>query len=67
MTMTRSKNSTFEMRICGRSMILGCIVFFRMELQWTSDMSDMYRTHLFFVLNLGGRSVTSIVIDVFCP
>jgi hypothetical protein len=28
MTMTRSKNSTFELRICGRSMILRCIVYF---------------------------------------
>jgi hypothetical protein len=29
MTMTRSKNLTFELRICGRSMILGCIIFFQ--------------------------------------
>jgi hypothetical protein len=29
MTMTRSKNSTFELCICGRSMILGCTVFFQ--------------------------------------
>jgi hypothetical protein len=28
MTMTRSKNSTFELRICGRSMILRSTVFF---------------------------------------
>jgi hypothetical protein len=27
-TMTRSKNSTFELRICGRSMILLCTIFF---------------------------------------
>jgi hypothetical protein len=29
MTMTRSKNLIFELRICGRSMILGCTVFFQ--------------------------------------
>jgi hypothetical protein len=29
MTMTRSKNSTFELHIYGRSMILGCIVSFQ--------------------------------------
>jgi hypothetical protein len=29
MTMTRSKNSTFELRIYGRSMILGCTTFFQ--------------------------------------
>jgi hypothetical protein len=29
MTMTRSKNSTFELSICGRSMILRCTVFFQ--------------------------------------
>jgi hypothetical protein len=29
MTMTRSKNSTFELRICGRSMILGRTIFFQ--------------------------------------
>jgi hypothetical protein len=28
MTMNRSKNSTFELRICGRSMILECTIFF---------------------------------------
>jgi hypothetical protein len=28
MTMIRSKNSTFEMHIYGRSMILGCTIFF---------------------------------------
>jgi hypothetical protein len=28
MTMSRSKNSTFELRICGRSMILGRTIFF---------------------------------------
>jgi hypothetical protein len=28
MTMTRSKNSTFELRICGQSMILGHTIFF---------------------------------------
>jgi hypothetical protein len=31
MTMTRSKNSTFELRICGRSMILGHTIFFQDE------------------------------------
>jgi hypothetical protein len=29
MTMTRSKNSTFELRICGQSMILGRTIFFQ--------------------------------------
>jgi SOS-response transcriptional repressor LexA len=29
MTMTKSKNSTFELRIYGRSMILGHIIFFQ--------------------------------------
>jgi hypothetical protein len=29
MTMTRRKNSTFELRICGRSMILRRTVFFQ--------------------------------------
>jgi hypothetical protein len=29
MTLTRSKNSTFELRICGRSIILGHIIFFQ--------------------------------------
>jgi hypothetical protein len=49
MTMTRSKNSTFELCICGRSMISGHTIFFRMELQWTSDMSDMYEGHILFL------------------
>jgi hypothetical protein len=31
MTMSRSKNSTFELRICGRFMILGCTIFFQDE------------------------------------
>jgi hypothetical protein len=48
MTMTRSKNSTFELRICGWSIILGRTVFFRMELQWNSDISDMYEGHILF-------------------
>jgi hypothetical protein len=48
MTMTRSKNSTFEMRICGRSKILRHIVFFRMELHWTSNMSNMYDGNILF-------------------
>jgi hypothetical protein len=48
MTMTRSKNSTFELRICGWSIILGHTVFFRMELQWNSDISDMYEGHVLF-------------------
>jgi hypothetical protein len=48
MTMIRSKNSTFELCICGRSMILGCTLFFRMELQWTSDMSNMYEGNILF-------------------
>jgi hypothetical protein len=29
MTMTRRKNSTFELRICGRSTILGRPIFFQ--------------------------------------
>jgi hypothetical protein len=29
MTMTRSKNSTIELRICGRSIILGHTLFFQ--------------------------------------
>jgi hypothetical protein len=29
MTMTRSKNSTFELHICGRFMILGRTIFFQ--------------------------------------
>jgi hypothetical protein len=29
MSMTISKISTFELRICGRSMILGRIIFFQ--------------------------------------
>jgi hypothetical protein len=49
MTMTRSKNSTFELRICGPSMILRCAVFFRMELQWTSDMSNIYEGNILFL------------------
>jgi competence transcription factor ComK len=48
MTMTRSKNSTFELRICGRSMILRRTIFFRMEVQWTSDMSNMYEGNILF-------------------
>jgi hypothetical protein len=44
MTMTRSKNST----LCGRSMILGHTIFFRMELQWNSDMFDIYEGHILF-------------------
>jgi hypothetical protein len=42
MTMTSSKNSILELHICGQSIILGCTIFFRMELQWNSDMSDMF-------------------------
>jgi hypothetical protein len=48
MTMTRSKNSTFELRICGRSIILGHTIFFKLELQWNSDMSDIYEGHILF-------------------
>jgi hypothetical protein len=48
MTMTKSKNSTFELHICGQSMILGRIVFLRMKLKWNSDMSDMYDGHILF-------------------
>jgi hypothetical protein len=29
MTMTKSKNLTFELRICGRSIILGRTIFFQ--------------------------------------
>jgi hypothetical protein len=29
MTMPRSKNSTVELRICGRSMILGHTIYFQ--------------------------------------
>jgi hypothetical protein len=68
MTMTRSKNSSFELRICGRSMILGHTIFF---LGWSCNglltcpicMKDTSCFHLKF----GGRFVTLIVIDVFCP
>jgi hypothetical protein len=48
MTMTRRKNSTFELRICGQSMILRRTIFFKMELQWTSDMSNIYETNILF-------------------
>jgi hypothetical protein len=48
MTMTRSTNSAFELRICGRYMILERTLFFRMELQWNSDMSDMFQGHNLF-------------------
>jgi hypothetical protein len=48
MTMTRSKNSTFELCVYGPSMILGRTIFFRMELQWTPDMSNMYEGHILF-------------------
>jgi hypothetical protein len=30
-------------------------------------MSDMYEGHIFSALNLAGRSVTLIVIDIFYP
>jgi hypothetical protein len=49
MTMTRSKNSTFELRIYSRSIISGRTIFFRMELQWTFNMSDMYEGHILFL------------------
>jgi hypothetical protein len=29
MIMTKSKKSTFELRICGHSMILGCTISFQ--------------------------------------
>jgi hypothetical protein len=48
MTMTRSKNSTFELHICGRSIILGHTIFFKLELQWNSDMSGIYEGHILF-------------------
>jgi hypothetical protein len=48
MTISKSKNATFELRICGRSMILRRTVFFRMEMQWTSDMSNMYQGNILF-------------------
>jgi hypothetical protein len=54
--MTRSKNSTFELCIYGRSMILGHTVFFRMELQWNSDMSNMYEGHILFPPYIWGIS-----------
>jgi hypothetical protein len=47
MTITRSKNSIFELRIDGRSMILGHTIFFRMELQWHFGMSNIYGHILF--------------------
>jgi hypothetical protein len=49
MTMTRSKKSTFELCIYGQSMILGRTVFFKMELPWTSNVSDMYEGHILFL------------------
>jgi hypothetical protein len=43
-------------------------IFFRMELQWNFDMSTMYEGHILFLSSIGGgRSLTLIVIDVFCP
>jgi hypothetical protein len=48
MTMTTSKNSTLELYICGRSTILEHTKIFRMELQWNSDMSDMFEGHNLF-------------------
>jgi hypothetical protein len=48
MTMTRSKKSIFELHICGWSMILGSTIFFSMELQWNSDMFNMYEGHILF-------------------
>jgi hypothetical protein len=48
MTITRSKNSTFELCICGRYMILGRTIFFSIELQWNSDMSDIHEVHILF-------------------
>jgi hypothetical protein len=49
MTMTRSENSTSELRICGQPMVLGCTIFFRMELQWNSNMNDMFKGHILFL------------------
>jgi hypothetical protein len=55
MTMIGSKNLTFELCICGQPMILGCTIFFRMELQWNSDMSDIYEDISCFRLKFGGK------------
>jgi hypothetical protein len=49
MTMTSRKNSTFELRICGQSMILRRIVFFQDGVQWTSNMSNMYERNILFL------------------
>jgi hypothetical protein len=49
MIMTRSKNSTFKLRIYSRYMILGCTIFLVMELQCNSDMSDMFEVHNLFL------------------
>jgi hypothetical protein len=32
-------------------------IFFRMELQWTSNMSDMYEGHILFPLKFGGGEI----------
>jgi hypothetical protein len=42
----QSKSSTFELRICGQSTILGHTVFFRIEMQWNSNM---YEGHILFL------------------
>jgi hypothetical protein len=49
MTMIRSKNSTHELPIYGRSTILGLGIFFRMELQWNYDMPDLWWGHILFL------------------
>jgi hypothetical protein len=40
----------FNLQVCiyGSSMILRRTIFFRMELQWTSDMSNMYEGNILF-------------------
>jgi hypothetical protein len=49
MTDQKQKKSIFELCIHGRSMILGRTIFFRMELQWNSDMSLMYEGYIMFL------------------
>jgi hypothetical protein len=67
MTMTRSKNSTFELYICCWSMILGRTIFSGWSCNGLLTCSICMKDTSCFLFKFGGRSITLIVIDVFCP
>jgi hypothetical protein len=51
MTITRSRNLTFELLTCGRSMILRHTMFYWLERSQRIEMSNMWFRHRLFPSN----------------